>query len=127
MHYRLIWWIGFPCKNPWKLNSKWCTRVNTCKSLIICIQDQVGASSCERESDCQVSTVTLRVGELSPCTTSFYLASRLLCSEGVPNTNVTISQICILCPLTNSSIDISLNIPVPKILTNNNRSVKRCK
>ena len=116
MHYRLIRWIGFSSKNPWKLNSKWRTRVNTCKGLIVCIQNKVRTPWCARECDCQVPTVTLRVGKLTPCTTSFYLATRLASSEGVPHTNVTIPKVCILCPLTHSSIHISLNIPVSKIL-----------
>ena len=121
--YRLLRRISFPCQNPRELNSKWCAGVDTCKGLIVCVQNEVRAPWCSREGNCQVPTVTLGVSKLTPCATSLYLATRLASSEGVPHTNITISQVCVLGPLTHSSIDVSLNIPVTKILKDSNGSV----
>ena len=66
--------------------------------------------------DSQVPTITIRIVNLSPGTASFDLAACLACSEGIPHTYVTIAEVAILCPLANCPIDISLDIPVTKIL-----------
>ena len=64
----------------------------------------------------QVPAIALGIIRLSPGATSFDLAARRACCEGVPHTDVTIAEVSVLSPLAYCPIDISLDVPITKIL-----------
>ena len=115
LFYRLFCRISFPCKDPWNLNAKWCTCVDTNEGFIVSVKNQVGNTRNSRNMQSQISTITIRIN-LNPGTTSFNLATSLACSEGVPLTDISIARVSRLDSFTNCPIDISLDIPITKIL-----------
>ena len=114
--YRLFWRIRFPCENPRNLNAQWYACVDTCEVLVVGIQNQVGTSRCPREVNSQVPAIALGIIRLSPGATSFDLAARRACCEGVPHTDVTIAEVSVLSPLAYGPIDVSLDVPVTEVL-----------
>ena len=116
MFYRLFCRISFPCQDPWNLNAKWYTCVDTGEGFIVRVKNQIGAARSSRKMHSQISTITIRIINLSPGATSFNLATSLACSEGVPLTDISIARVSRLDSFTNCPIDISLDIPITKIL-----------
>ena len=114
--YRLFCRISFPCQDPWNLNAKWYTCVDTGECFIVCVKNQIGTARSSRKMHSQISAITIRIINLSPGATSFNLAASLACSESVPHTNISIAYVSILGSFTNCSIDVSLDIPITKIL-----------